>query len=97
MKVVGAAAVGLPRPVAGEIFAPETFVLDNGLQVVVVVNDRAPVVSHWVWYRVGARNELPGKTGISHWVEHMMFKGTATFPKGTIFKSINVNGGTYMN
>ena len=53
----------------------------------------APVVSNWVWYRVGGRNEVPGKTGISHWVEHMMFKGTPTFPKGSIMLEVNRNGG----
>lgn len=67
--------------------------LDNGLKVLLDPVYSAPVVSHWVWYRVGARNEIPGKTGISHWVEHMMFKGTATYPKGSIFKAVNVNGG----
>jgi zinc protease len=68
--------------------------LDNGLKVLLDPVYSAPVVSHWVWYRVGARNEIPGKTGISHWVEHMMFKGTVTYPKGSIFKAVNVNGGT---
>jgi len=67
--------------------------LENGLQVLLNPIHSAPVVSHWVWYRVGARNEIPGKTGLSHWVEHMMFKGTKTFPKGSIFRQININGG----
>ncbi len=67
--------------------------LDNGLQVLLKPVRVAPVVSNWVWYRVGARNEQPGKTGISHWVEHMMFKGTPTFPKGRIMREINRNGG----
>jgi zinc protease len=70
------------------------YALENGLKVLLNPVHSAPVVSHWVWYRVGARNELPGKTGFSHWVEHMMFKGTETFPKGSIFKLVNVNGGT---
>jgi len=67
--------------------------LDNGLQVLLKPVRVAPVVSNWVWYRVGARNEYPGKTGISHWVEHMMFKGTPTFPKGRIMLEVNRNGG----
>ena len=67
--------------------------LDNGLQVLLKPIHTAPVVSNWVWYRVGGRNEWPGKTGISHWVEHMMFKGTPTFPKGTIMLEVNRNGG----
>jgi zinc protease len=67
--------------------------LDNGLQVLLKPIHIAPVVSNWIWYRVGGRNEQPGKTGISHWVEHMMFKGTPTFPKGSIMLEINRNGG----
>lgn len=67
--------------------------LDNGLQVVLKPIRTAPVVSNWIWYRVGGRNEQPGKTGISHWVEHMMFKGTPTFPKGSIMLEVNRNGG----
>ncbi|MCB0193294.1 MAG: insulinase family protein [Anaerolineae bacterium] len=67
--------------------------LDNGLQVLLKPVHTAPVVSNWVWYRVGGRNEQIGKTGISHWVEHMMFKGTPNFPKGRIMLEINRNGG----
>lgn len=69
------------------------FQLDNGLQVLCKPVHSAPVVSNWIWYRVGARNELPGKTGISHWTEHMMFKGTPSFPKGSIMRLVNKNGG----
>ncbi len=69
------------------------YILDNGLQVLLKPVHTAPVVSNWIWYRVGGRNELPGKTGISHWVEHMMFKGTPTFPKGSIMLEVNRNGG----
>jgi zinc protease len=68
--------------------------LANGLRVLVRPLHSAPVATCWIWYRVGARNELPGRTGISHWVEHMMFKGTPTFPKGTIMRLVNKNGGT---
>jgi zinc protease len=70
------------------------FRLANGLKVLLKPVHSAPVVSNWIWYRVGSRNELPGKTGISHWVEHMMFKGTPTFPKGSIMRLVNKNGGT---
>ena len=70
------------------------FQLQNGLKVLLKPVHSAPVVSNWIWYRVGSRNELPGKTGISHWVEHMMFKGTPTFPKGSIMRLVNKNGGT---
>ncbi|MBN1217897.1 MAG: insulinase family protein [Anaerolineae bacterium] len=67
--------------------------LDNGLKILLKPIHTAPVVSNWIWYRVGGRNEQPGKTGISHWVEHMMFKGTPTFPKGSIMLEVNRNGG----
>src|SRR5215210_4567306 len=68
-------------------------VLDNGLEVVLYPSFDAPVASFWVWYRVGSRNELPGRTGASHWVEHMMFKGTATVPAGELMIRVNQNGG----
>ncbi len=55
-------------------------VLPNGLTVHLKEIHTAPIISHWSWYRVGSRNEVPGLTGISHWVEHMQFKGTPTFP-----------------
>jgi zinc protease len=68
--------------------------LDNGLTVLVKEAHAAPVASFWVWYRVGSRNEHVGITGISHWVEHMLFKGTALFPGGAADKAIAREGGT---
>ncbi|MEX2425714.1 MAG: pitrilysin family protein [Thermomicrobiaceae bacterium] len=68
--------------------------LDNGLTVIVRESHRVPVVSFWIWYRVGARNEPLGRTGISHWVEHMLFKGTPDYQPGAIFRTINKFGGT---
>jgi len=90
-----AAAVVLPLPVAAGagIFNPETFTLDNGLEVVVIPNHRAPVVSHMVFYRVGAADEPPGKSGIAHFLEHLMFKGTASIPPGEFSKIVARNGG----
>jgi len=70
--------------------------LDNGLKVILKETHHAPVVSFWMWYRVGSRHEVPGITGISHWVEHMLFKGTPSFPKGQIDRQIARYGG-YMN
>jgi zinc protease len=67
----------------------------NGLQVHLKEIHTAPLVSHWVWYRVGSRNEKPGKTGISHWVEHMQFKGTPQFPNGDLDKAISRVGGSW--
>ena len=67
--------------------------LDNGLTVVLKESRRAPVTTFWVWYRVGSRDEVPGITGIAHWVEHMLFKGSDAFPKGAIDTQIARNGG----
>jgi zinc protease len=69
--------------------------LSNGLQVLLKEIHTAPIISHWVWYRVGSRNETPGITGISHWVEHMQFKGTSQFPGGVLDKAISRVGGTW--
>lgn len=71
-------------------------VLDNGLTVLIREMHHAPVASLWLWFRVGGRNEIPGITGISHWVEHMMFKGTAQVPKGELDRLISREGG-YIN
>jgi zinc protease len=70
-------------------------VLDNGLTVLLKETHAAPVATCWIWYRVGGRNETPGSTGISHWTEHMMFKGTPAFPKGEIMRQVNKNGGVF--
>jgi len=70
-----------------------TRTLANGLKVILRESHDAPIASFWVWYRVGARNEAPGLTGISHWVEHMQFKGTPSLGKGAIFGEISRNGG----
>ena len=68
--------------------------LENGLVVFLREDHSAPVASFWVFYRVGSRNESLGSTGISHWVEHMQFKGTPSVAKGQIFRDISRNGGT---
>ncbi|MCA9943760.1 MAG: insulinase family protein [Anaerolineales bacterium] len=67
--------------------------LNNGLTVVLKEMHHAPVASFMVWYRVGSRHETPGTTGISHWVEHMMFKGTPTFPNGSLDGLVSREGG----
>ena len=56
------------------VFNPETFTLANGMQVVVISNHRAPIVTHMVWYKVGSADEPNGKTGVAHFLEHLMFK-----------------------
>jgi zinc protease len=67
--------------------------LRNGLEVRLKEIHSAPLISAWVWYRVGSRNERPGTTGISHLVEHMQFKGTPRFPAGLLDKAISRDGG----
>ena len=67
--------------------------LDNGLMVLVAPMETAPVVSVWSIYRVGSRHEHLGITGISHWVEHMLFKGSEKYPKGEISRVIQKHGG----
>jgi zinc protease len=69
--------------------------LDNGLTVLIKEAHHAPVATLWLWYRVGSRNENVGTTGISHWVEHMLFKGSASFPKGEIDRRIAREGGVF--
>lgn len=69
--------------------------LDNGLTVVLREMHHAPVISFWVWYRVGSRNEIPGMTGASHWVEHMMFKGSDLFPAGSLDRLVSRVGGRW--
>ena len=68
-------------------------VLTNGLKVLLVEVPKAPVVTVQVWYKVGSRNEVMGRAGLSHMLEHMMFKGTAKYPKGTFSRTIRKNGG----
>lgn len=68
--------------------------LENGLTLLTREVHVAPIASFWVWYRVGSRNEVPGVTGVSHWAEHMLFKGTARFPKGETDKQVALHGGT---
>lgn len=67
--------------------------LANGLIVLLKEIHTSPIISQWIWYRIGSRDEIPGITGISHWVEHMQFKGTPTFPAGILDKSISREGG----
>jgi zinc protease len=69
------------------------FKLANGLEVVVLPDRRAPVVTHMVWYRVGAADEPPGKSGIAHFLEHLMFKGTAKNPAGRFSQVVATIGG----
>lgn len=71
----------------------ETFFLKNGMQVVVIPDHRAPVVTHMVWYKVGAADEDPGQSGNAHFLEHLMFKGTKKLAAGEFSKIVARNGG----
>lgn len=75
------------------VFNPESFRLDNGLQVVIVPNHRAPVATLIVYYKVGAMDEPPGKSGLAHYFEHLMFKGTKTLAPGEFSATVARNGG----
>jgi zinc protease len=74
-------------------FGAEGFTLENGLQVVVIPNHRAPVVTQMVWYRTGGADESIGKSGIAHFLEHLMFRGTKTVPPGMFSRLVALNGG----
>jgi len=69
--------------------------LNNGMKVMLKEIHTAPIISSWLWYRVGSRDESTGKTGISHWTEHMQFKGTKKFPANILDKAISREGGRW--
>lgn len=82
-----------PAHAQDKVFNATQFTLDNGLEVVVIPNHRAPVVTHMVWYRVGAADETPGHSGIAHFLEHLMFKGSLGFGPGEFSRTIKALGG----
>jgi zinc protease len=67
--------------------------LDNGLRVLILEDHRSPIATIQIWYKVGSRNEIPGATGLAHFLEHMMFKGTPTHGKGEFSQTVEENGG----
>ena len=85
--------IALPGPSQAKVFEPESFTLDNGLQVVVITNRRAPIVTHMVYYKVGAADEAEGESGLAHFLEHLMFKGTEVLGPGEFSEIIAANGG----
>ena len=88
-----ALALMMPSPALAGVFNPQTFRLDNGLQVVVVPNHRVPVVTQMLWYKAGSADEPPGRSGVSHLLEHLMFKGTKTLAAGEFSRILARNGG----
>ena len=88
-----AASLGLAASSAwAGLFNPNLFTLENGMQVVVIEDHRAPVVTQMVWYKVGAADEPVGKSGIAHLLEHLMFKGTETAPGKTFSQTVAAGG-----
>lgn len=81
------------RVQAAEPERPATFTLGNGMQALVIEDHRAPAITHMVWYKIGAADEPPGKPGIAHFLEHLMFKGTKEIGPGEFSKIIARNGG----
>ncbi|MEO0380317.1 MAG: pitrilysin family protein [Pseudomonadota bacterium] len=88
-----ASATLLPAAVHADQEGVTTFTLDNGMQVVVVEDNRAPVVQHMVWYRAGSADEPAGTSGIAHFLEHLMFKATETLGDGELSSTVAANGG----
>lgn len=82
-----------PAETAASPSPPATFTLANGLQVVVIPDHRTPVVTQMIWYRVGSADETPGKSGLAHFLEHLMFKGTSKHPAGEFSQTVLRVGG----
>ncbi len=94
IAALGASLLVFADPVSARPWVqPESFTLKNGMQVIVLPDHRAPVVTHMVWYRVGSADEPQGKSGIAHFLEHLMFKGTKKIPPGEFSKIVARLGG----
>lgn len=95
--VAGAVATGAiaktQQGAAGPNDLVTTFALDNGMEVVVVEDHRVPVVQHMVWYRAGSADEPIGQSGVAHFLEHLLFKGTDTLAPGELSATVAANGG----
>ena len=94
-SVMGPIISGMPsvEPLPAASAVVHDHVLDNGLRVLIQEVHTAPLASVWCWYRVGSKNETPGLTGVSHWVEHMNFKGTTNIPRDKVKGIIEKYGG----
>lgn len=84
----------LPNAVQAQVFHPQTFTLANGLRVVVVKNALSPAITQMVWYKVGSADEARGHSGLAHYLEHLMFRGTAAIPPGAFSRLIAEQGGS---
>src|ERR1700739_1467346 len=86
-------ATPLLAPAATSGLEASHFTLGNGLEVVVIPDHRTPVVTHMVWYKVGSADETQGKSGLAHYLEHLMFKGTSKNPLGKFTRAVSILGG----
>jgi zinc protease len=92
--IPGAALQGAAQAqTAATSSSPATFTLGNGLQVVVIPDHRTPVVTQMIWYKVGSADETSGKSGLAHFLEHLMFKGTSKHPAGEFSRTVQRIGG----
>ncbi|MRU15633.1 insulinase family protein [Roseovarius sp. A21] len=85
------AVIALPARAKDQV---TSFTLDNGMDVVVIEDHRAPVVVHMVWYKAGSADEKPGVSGVAHFLEHLLFKGTETLEPGEFSATVSRNGGS---
>ncbi|MEO9649464.1 MAG: pitrilysin family protein [Roseobacter sp.] len=93
LTAIAALFAALPLASVAQEEAVTTFELDNGMQVVVVEDHRAPVVQHMVWYRAGSADEPKGSSGVAHFLEHLLFKATDTLAEGELSATVARNGG----
>lgn len=91
--LAGLLALGLALPVSAQDDV-SSYTLDNGLEVVVIEDHRAPVVVHMLWYRAGAADEQPGVSGVAHFLEHLLFKETKNYEAGALSRIVAENGGS---
>lgn len=91
--VFAIAIIIFTHPSFAKVFNAESFTLENGLQVIVVNNKRAPVITHMIWYKVGAADEQAGFSGMAHYLEHLLFKGTEKVAPGEFSRIVKQNGG----
>ena len=93
LPILAVASFAVASPAKAALFVAETFTLGNGLQVVVLENHRAPVVLQMIFYKAGSADAPPGKSGIAHFLEHLMFKGTPTVGEGELSHRVALMGG----
>lgn len=97
-RLVMAAVIAVPCMATAQAAEPvkvETFMLENGMQAVVIPNHRVPAVSHMLWFRIGSADEPKGKSGLAHYLEHMMFKGTDKLQVGEYSQTVSKHGGDH--